>query len=123
VDVCVPAEVAAMEGGGAGQLVTVEAPDGSGRKYNVAVPPTTARHGPQQQLFRVALPREIRKYRGAYRCPQAIDELARQHRQQGEEEASRQQALWIGVICKLVYLELVSNSQLGLDSRNRRISL
>eukprot|EP01049_Picozoa_sp_SAG25_P008176 SAG25_NODE_718_length_5748_cov_8.933794_2_plen_117_part_00 len=87
VDVCVPAEVAAMEGGGAGQLVTVEAPDGSGRKYNVAVPPTTARHGPQQQLFRVALPREIRKrtlphYRGAYRRPQAIDELARWHRQQ-----------------------------------------
>jgi hypothetical protein len=32
-------------------------------------------------------------------------------------------SLWIGVICKLVYLELVSNSQLGLDSRNRRISL
>eukprot|EP01047_Picozoa_sp_COSAG01_P093009 COSAG01_NODE_24241_length_785_cov_3.064140_1_plen_38_part_10 len=28
--------------------------------------------------------------------------------------------VWIGVICKLVYLELVSNSQLGLDSRNRR---
>jgi hypothetical protein len=28
VDVCVPAEVAAMEGGGASQLVTVEAPDG-----------------------------------------------------------------------------------------------
>eukprot|EP01049_Picozoa_sp_SAG25_P000376 SAG25_NODE_13_length_24452_cov_18.893976_8_plen_47_part_00 len=24
--------------------------------------------------------------------------------------------LWIGVICKLVYLVLVSNSQLGLDS-------
>jgi hypothetical protein len=108
----VPAEVAAMEGGGAGQLVTVEAPDGSGRKYNVAVPPTTARHSPQQQLFRVALPREIRKrtlphfYRGAYRCPQAIDELARQHRyilagagaqyischQQGEEEGLRPEA-------------------------------
>jgi uncharacterized membrane protein len=32
-------------------------------------------------------------------------------------------SVWIGVICKLVYLELVSNSQLGLDSRNRRISL